>query len=296
MTGQTSLLFLPWEVVEHTLTFCSPLDVHAFALTSRHAYELVHGTASSHLWRQLFLFYPFDDPRISLRARDDPQFMRTFDWRLELQRRIMAGRLPLGTLPPHAHTHVLKYKLDTFISVLRGASPLSHGCESSHDLEWLFNMLRDSPELFETNIFISNSTSEGLFQLVAQLRSSFALSLDGGVKTNTRLRRQRSASRCMVYDLRNYHANNRWGPFVDGGKVVNWKHVEAIITVVLLNLSEIPARWRPPMGLQAARAYSAPGSLLHAQTDWAGVEGTWGRYVCFMDYQCVSFSVPHVCR
>jgi hypothetical protein len=289
MESPGNLLVLPREVVEHTLTFCSPLDVHAFALTSRHAHDLVYGPANSHLWRQLFLFYPFDDPRKSLRAQDDPQFICTFNWRLELQRRIRAARVPLGKPLTHTYTHALKYKLDTFISVIQGASPVSHDCahESSHDLEWLANVLQDSPELLEPNSF-THLTSWELSQLAAQLRSSFTLSLDGDVKMSTRLRRQRTASRCIVYDLRNYHANNRWGPFSDCGQVVNWRHVEAILIVVLLNLAEIPVRWRPPVGLHAARAYSAPGSLLRAQTDWAGVEGTWGRYVCFMDHQCVS--------
>jgi len=48
------------------------------------------------------------------------------------------------------------------------------------------------------------------------------------------------------------------------------------------------------VGLQAIRAYSAPGAA--PGLDWAGVEGTWRRYVCFMDYRdlfAFNFSGPH---
>jgi hypothetical protein len=70
--------------------------------------------------------------------------------------------------------------------------------------------------------------------------------------------------------------------------IVAYVHLEAIVNVVLLNLQELPrigawANTAPPAGLEATRAYSAPGKF--TKKDWAGVEGTWRRFVCFMDYR-----------
>jgi len=99
---------------------------------------------------------------------------------------------------------------------------------------------------------------------------------------------RRSQSRCYVYDLRNYTEEQRWGPF-NRHRKVNWAHVEALVNVVTLNLREMRFAWpwardtSPPAGLQFTRPYSAPGQC--SSIDWAGVEGTWARYVCFMDYR-----------
>ena len=69
--------------------------------------------------------------------------------------------------------------------------------------------------------------------------------------------------------------------------------IEAIIKVIQANLKDLIGLWtdtRPPVTLDAIRAYSAPGSQNRKDYDWAGVEGTWRRYVCFMDYRYVSAS------
>ncbi|KAF9023418.1 hypothetical protein BDZ89DRAFT_1136725 [Hymenopellis radicata] len=58
------------------------------------------------------------------------------------------------------------------------------------------------------------------------------------------------------------------------------------MNVVWANLSELPPRlfeFRPRVGLDAVRARSAPA--IFTDSDWAGVEGNWRRYVCFMDYR-----------
>lgn len=285
------VLAIPPELIEHILTFCHPCDVASFSLTCYFAYELVYGATGSHLWRQLFLSYPFDDPRKSLKARDDPHYVLKFNWRGELQRRVRVGAIKFSADSAKQPLR-LKYILDTFISVVQGASPVSKELENvpSHDLEWVAQILRRSQDLFYTSTFPGHPIEPQQLQQLAQLKSCFALALTGSVITNAHLAQQRAMSRCYVYDLRNYRFENSWGPFMNSGRV-NWRHVEAILNVILMNLAETSSRWRPPVGLQAARAYSAPGSLLRAQEDWAGIEGTWKRYICFMDYRCV-FSFP----
>ena len=153
----------------------------------------------------------------------------------------------------------------------------------SHDLQWLATILAG----FEPSLMSLTYTDEAVLQLLAQLRSCFALSFHH-LQPSEFLDGLRTQSRCYVYDLRNYGHENNWGPFLCGGQV-NWIHVESIIIVVLRNLVPVPHPLTPPLGLHAARMYSAPGSLACKQTDWAGIEGTWARYVCFVDYRSVSF-------
>ena len=75
--------------------------------------------------------------------------------------------------------------------------------------------------------------------------------------------------------------------------LVNWEHVEHIVNVVGLKLRETDNAWlgfykKPLFKMEALRAYSAVGSFERPEGDWAGVTGTWRRFVCFMDYRCVS--------
>lgn len=281
---------IPPEIIEHALTFCHPFDVASFSLTCRFAYYLVYHGNDSHLWRQLFLLYPFDDPRSCLKASDDLDFIPKFNWKAELQRRIKAEEIASGT---DGKAITWKFALDTFISVVQEASPLLIGreLEPSHNIDWLTRVLENSP-LFHASICPGD---EQVLQLLARLKSCFALLLEGD-KSIAQLKGQRSASRCYVYNLRNYRFGNDWGPFVEGGGV-NWRHIEAILNVILMNLSELPGLWsinQPPLGFHATRAYSAPDSLLRDHKDWAGIEGTWRRHVCFMDYRWVASCCEHL--
>jgi len=97
----------------------------------------------------------------------------------------------------------------------------------------------------------------------------------------------RTRSRCLVYDIRNYRRETHYGPFLRGGQV-NWVHAETIVNVIQMNLMELPDVWvdtRPPVGLEATRTYSVTGAVDRAPGDWACVEGTWRRFVCFLDYR-----------
>jgi hypothetical protein len=92
-----------------------------------------------------------------------------------------------------------------------------------------------------------------------------------------------------VYDLGNYRRDNDYGPFLGRGQI-NWVQAEAIVNVIQTNLMDLRDIWmdrRPPVGLEATRAYSVAGARNRLSVDWACVEGTWRRFVCFMDYRCV---------
>jgi hypothetical protein len=136
---------------------------------------------------------------------------------------------------------------------------------------------------------------------VEKLRAHLALSLDHsddvGAEVPERLRVLRKMSRAHVYDLRNYAREAHWGPFAHDGDHVNWSHVNAIVTVITMNLRDFGVHWpkefKPPtmaQGLEACRPYSAPRGLKQCPFDWAGVEGHWMRIVCFCDYRYASLS------
>ncbi|KII86383.1 hypothetical protein PLICRDRAFT_114369 [Plicaturopsis crispa FD-325 SS-3] len=268
----------PSELSEHALTFCHARDVAAFSMTCHLAHALVYSSADQFIWRELFLRYPFDDPRQAVQLHSSS---KAFDWRTELQRRIRAEFVAY-----HAEDHVAERPeaLRTFIDAIRTARPTSAENDApSETLRWVMNILRTSG-LLET------VATPPEIPLRSRLRTFLALALDDGkdCKTLARLESLRINSRCVVYDLRNYTRESLWGPFLNTLGAVHWVHVEAIMNVVSMNLSELPGVWvdtRPPIGLEATRAYSAPGMEKRRSMDWAGVEGVWRRYVSFMDYR-----------
>ncbi|KAJ6604258.1 hypothetical protein DFH09DRAFT_1122123 [Mycena vulgaris] len=280
----STLLSIPVEIVEHILLFCHPCDVIRFASTGRFGEHLVHRSADQYFWRQLFLVL-FDDPRHAVNPRRaDPS---SYDWKGELVRRMKAERAAFAT-----GTSDRGSALETFVSVVEEALPISSDYgdpPASHNLEWLENVLRNSHILDAS--FPPDEAKFG-----DRLKAYMALSLKEENKDNVEeLQVIRTRSRCFVYDLRNYHSRNHWGPYLSNRKV-NWTHMEAIVNVIETNLREQPSADipRPPVGLRAIRARSARGD--YTGVDWAGVEGTWRRYVCFMDYRdlfAFNFSDSH---
>lgn len=282
MKHRNGIQSLSPEIIEHALIHCHPRDVAAFSQTCRAARQLVYHNKDQYLWRQLFLSCPFDDPGKALQGLHG-----SFDWKGELQRRVCAEMIAHSS---RATAEELTGALETFLNVVRTASPVTQGYERvpSQSLLWVVDVLQSS-NMLHTPLFDHYNTSQNL----AHLRSYLALTLDDydndddlcGIEWMKVLR---TKSRCYVYDLSNYCRENDWGPFRKNGRV-NWVHVESIINVLLSNLAESsePSQMdiRPPCGLEATRAYSAPGATARNPKDWAGVEGTWARYVSFLDHR-----------
>ncbi|KAF8058236.1 hypothetical protein FPV67DRAFT_1524606 [Lyophyllum atratum] len=280
-SGDLTTFPLPVEVIQRVLVFCRPWDVIAFSRTCHLAYTIVFDFSDQHLWRELFLSYPFDDPRQALdiaQAGDSP----SIDWRQKTIGRLTAEWVAKSPPTPNCQT---SRALQAFISMVQDVSPMIQGrmAVGSHNLEWLERVLRQSDIL---DIEIEAPRSEGM--PYAQLRAYLALSLDERADERTRLRLEarRKRSRIYVYNVRNYGGRN-WGPFLPDD-TVDWIHMEHIINVIVMNLRELPGMWstiKPPLGLAAIRPYSAPSTGLESSLDWAGVEGTWRRYVSFMDFR-----------
>ncbi|KAK0208423.1 hypothetical protein DFS33DRAFT_1379944 [Desarmillaria ectypa] len=290
MSSPATLFVVPPEIIQHILAFCHPLDVSAFSRTCRAAHDVVYSFNDQFLWRELIIHH-FDDPRKSLRCATSSMPLR-YGWKAELQRRMMSASI---VYTRGISDDQLRFALETFISIIDDASPMSqiHDMQAvpSKGLRWLTCLLHQSHILYR-------QPPQQLQQLVARLSVYFLFSdVDEDEDYALITSGQRTESRCFAYDLRNYNMDNNWGPYFGDGSV-NWLHVQHLMTVIWANLADLPDIWknvRPPVGLEATRAFSAPA--IASQRDWAGVEGTWRRYVCFMDYRDLfSFNFSNVFR
>jgi hypothetical protein len=305
---------VPPELAERTLALCHPRDVAAFAQTCRRAHALVYQSPDQYLWRLLFLRFPFDDPRLSTPS---PQHTRTtaaavavVDWRAKLQRRVRAERIARRDGDRREFVDVVLEcireaaapRMGAGSSAGAGGSTSSTSArEPSNNLSWVTRALAlgESPWV-KAFLRLEQPESVSLRSLSSaseKLRAHLALSLDHGAGTDApeKLRDLRRVSRAHVYDLRNYARDAHWGPFNPASDCVNWTHVNAIVTVVTMNLRDFGVHWpkefRPQsmvQGLEACRPYSAAGALKRSSLDWAGVEGQWMRIVCFCDYRYAS--------
>ena len=102
-----------------------------------------------------------------------------------------------------------------------------------------------------------------------------------------------------VYDLRNYTEGTKWGPFQrDGSGNVDWEMVESIMIVLAHNLRQcrvfhhhfILPVWNVPFAGVVAHSHilkehiHRPLSASRELEDCYGIEGTWMRVVCFLDF------------
>ncbi len=279
-----AFLAIPQEVTEHILKFCHLSDVVHVAETCHDLHELICNSPDQYLWRELFLSYPFDDPRKSTARR----CAVVTDWMGELRARMQAKQAVLaGASNKHVSLH---NALGVLVSAVEFAAPCVEGKPNveSANFPWVRDILLRSPVLNDTTL-----TEPAERQLRARLRCYLGLSHeDGGtLASSTRLQLIRTASRAYVYDLRKYSRETHWGPYTacDEQLILNWEHLEHIMNVVLMNMRDLPLEqygtvWSS-WGLEATRACSAPSTPNRKAHDWAGVEGKWRRMVCFMDYR-----------
>lgn len=277
---------VPVELTHRILAFCHPLDVAAFSRTCRLAYHLV---GDEYLWRQLWHAYSFDNP-IAISQQRQLVNLSTdtpcpIHWRDEFTRRLKAELIAIKK-PARSSLKEKKDAMQTFLLLMKEASPPSAdqlGQEPvSANLQWAESILRNSRLIAPSSVVVD--TTPDINYLQAQLRSYMGDSFDW-VKSDQLMAKRRNRSRSFVYNLRNYNGGNDHGPFRPNGHV-NWVHIEHLINVILSNLRDLSSHRalpRPPSNLESIRPYTAPGA--HSLGDWAGVEGTWRRYVCFMDYR-----------
>ena len=310
----TMISSLPTELVQHVLCFCTPRTVAAFSQTCRLAFALVYDPEDQHLWQEVFLSVPFDD------LRDSPDYDPDvpIDWKTEVQHRIRASSMVTFTpedLPLSPETE--KQVFDAFKSLVKVAHsaipPFRTDPNSppvpSHNMRWLTDTLACCALFYDPK---HSTAFSGHYDHVERLLAYWGTPLRGVPTGNLH-----TQGRCFVYDLRHYTLESNWGVFravgteqLDATRAryiyeADWEHIRHCVNTVLFGIKcddgtgafAHPPNPRkllsPPMGFDSIRAYSAPGSFDRKPDDWAGVEGVWVRYVCFMDYSDLSGKPIH---
>ncbi|TRM65973.1 hypothetical protein BD626DRAFT_486382 [Schizophyllum amplum] len=281
-----SLMTIPVEVAHQALSFCAAWDIVAFARTCHLAHALALESTGQPFWRDVFCTSHFDDPRNAWRLPGDTP--TDIDWRDELQQRLSAELL--AARPKRLdNSEAYEAMLAALIRVLHDIVPLSADQPESLNVAWLDKLLK-YPGLLNDDVSRLSPAGQRLHAL---LRAYTGHVFDESTPENS-LRYRRSVSRTYAYDMRNYTRANTWAPLAPATGHVDWVHLDHIATVVVSNVRDVPFLGEdqiPPLGLQHARAYTAPGEF--SKRDWAGVEGTWRRYVCFMDYrELAAFNTP----
>lgn len=298
------ILSLPTELVRHILCFCTPKTLAAFSKTCRLAFALIYDPEDQHLWQEVFLSVPFDD------LRDSPDYDSStpIDWKTEVQHRIRAASVVAFTpedLP--LSSEMEKQAFNAFESLVKVAySAIPSFCPDpdsppvpSHNMRWLTDTLAHCALFYDPEHSTAFSSH---YDHVERLLAYWGTPLRGVPTGNLH-----TSSRCFVYDLRHYTLESNWGVYrAVGTEQLNetqaryiyeadWEHIKHCVNAVLFGikydgtgtfaLPPNPSKLLcPPMGFNSLRAYSAPGSFDRKPNDWAGVEGMWVRYVCFMDY------------
>ena len=277
-SATTMIGILPTELVQHILIFCRPKDVAAFSQTCRQSRALVYESEDQFLWRELFLAFPFDD--LAYSPNQDPELPD--DWKSELQARVRAETLvTLSYDEMRTRDHdSISNAFDTLTGVLN-----STPADGFQNLHWLTHTVTRSfvfKDYYRFPRFLSNT--QPVHQLIALSWDLWGTRMLGDGLS----KRIRNDARYFVYNLSKYSVKSNWGVFCwtgsEGGTPIftaNWEHIRYCVVVLLLHGKDFEP---PPYCLRHAVAYTAPGSHLRANDDWAGVEGMWLRDVCFLDY------------
>lgn len=280
---------LPIEVFEQILLLLDPTDVARVAQSCSTFYAHIYNQEDQHLWRELYLLQPFDDPRKSCDSLGRP--VTTIDWKTELQR-IMRARTILTSLSacrPEERCTVLRTLIDMVTHVVPSTSIDTIDPAMNH--AWVTVMLRGSTLIEHQEWELSDEER----QLRARLHTLYGLTVrDFQPET-------RKASRAYVYAMRHYKYDNDFGPFnMDGSGTVNWIHLRAIHHVMSLhvvppsdaNAADPSTFTLFPMSLPWTVSVIPEGIHLDKVRDWAGVTGRWQCSFCFCDHRELLSACP----
>lgn len=276
-SGAVRITDLPHEVLEHVLLMSDPLDVASVAQACRFFRGFVYLTDGDRFWRALYLSEPFDDPRKTVTylgsCRTD------INWREELRRIIRARTVvnDVSVCRPDERCQVLRTLLDMVTNV--PPLPFPESEPTSRNVLWVQKLLQDGAFLD------LDSQSHEERQLRARLHTWFGLTDRDGLVA------KRVNSRAFVYSQRNYRSSNSFGPYLrDGSGVVDWEYVQKLAHVFARNLIEKEEEEEVAfeicsLSLTFCQAVIPPGLDLDRESDWAGVEGLWRIFYCFIDHR-----------
>lgn len=274
---------LPPELVEQIVLELDPLDVAAFAQTCTTFYTFVYDPSEQHLWRNLYLLQPRDDPRICVDPLGNP--LPQPDW-CSLLQRITRARSIVRDFTKY-HPREIVEVLRTLLGLICNVPPASDifSSQLSLNLVWVAALLRGGDFLDKLDQHLLSPDEQ---QLHAHLHTCF------GLTTADYRRASLTRSRAFVYAMRNYKWDNDFGPFMmDGSGRVNWVHIQAIHHIMSMHV--VPPQHSTedtsqaftifPMSLPYCQSVIPPEVTLDEDEDWAGVTGLWQCSFCFCDHR-----------
>ena len=268
----------PFEVVDYILSQTDPETVSSISQTSRTLHTYIQDNIF--LWRSLFAKY-FDVPK------ECPQ---PINWRFQVQSRIRAKHIILGFFSAHVADEELENVFKILVQIIRSAPP---GRGQSKNITWLYGILTD-PALWPSCFpLISTDLQQSQpSQSHSELR---VLECDQVGWPGDRFK-----ARTFVYDMRNYHHFNLYGPFLqryspDEPLRTDYVHLAYLMNVLLNNHHEThgyDAHARMKCGFENTRSMTAPPSPV--EDDWAGVQGDWLRFVSWIgDAELEEYNVSY---
>ncbi|WWC90979.1 uncharacterized protein L201_005918 [Kwoniella dendrophila CBS 6074] len=320
---QSPLLRAPVEIIQKILIVSGGEDVQTIARAAKVCRELrsiIYENPDQALWRQIHLQH-YDDPRLA-GAFTKARSLGEIDWKRRIQDREFVRRI----FHEWSHNKVEQVNQhiglisSTLMDVYLDLPPTSESYDPSTssdslNTEILSNWIRSSlfKHMYESEYFVKpefgtptaykeklrgnqkrkrrNMIDPIISRLHCLIRSEYN-------DESSEDREWRGFIRESIYNTRNYHKKNDWGPFKEDGKV-DWNLLDAISSAMMLNAQAVidsePDAWLPaiqPMlyGVEPTRSLgfnnlTRPANLAEGEIwDWADVEGTWCGCYAFMDY------------
>ncbi|XP_006462868.1 hypothetical protein AGABI2DRAFT_207517 [Agaricus bisporus var. bisporus H97] len=314
MDSSSTFIYLPHELLVHKiLVLCDPLDVARVAVSCKRLYRIVYGDLDGDrsLWRALYLAQPLDDLRLCVNRIGIPKSHDGIDWEEELKRVIRARSIVVN---PHLckGEEELQHILSTLLDLVEFVPPaydlyqtgtamggsdeeeIDESVELAKNLVWVPVISREFLDLVERGLptgitrgqyhippksYWQNQT----IQLHSQLHTLYGL-------TRKDLTKQaRRESRAYIYDMRRYREENEFGPLVEGGRYVNWVHLEKIHHVISMHVDSVFEGMIEymiyPLSMPFTQTEEGEGEGLPEDADWAGIEGDWAVFFCFYDHR-----------
>ncbi|KAF9442675.1 hypothetical protein P691DRAFT_810247 [Macrolepiota fuliginosa MF-IS2] len=216
-------------------------------------------------WKALYLAQPLDDPRVCVNWLGDSRVSGastvegedddgdSVDWQNEVKR-IVRARSIVSDVCLCRDEKELREVLETFLGLVEWVPPLrgrdGPGSDLARNLVWVPVVLKEFLDDIVGGVPESSVESEGtsvgetqLWRVPPRVKwSSKTKQLHAHLHTLYGLtrsdlgRRTRVDSRAFVYDMRKYTAENEYGPFKAGGKLVDWVHVQQIHHAVSMHI------------------------------------------------------------
>ncbi|KAF5387357.1 hypothetical protein D9757_005749 [Collybiopsis confluens] len=287
---------LPVETIEEVILHLDPLDVSAMSSTSRFFRDLIYHAPDQHLWRELYLAQPFDDPIQCVSQNGESRRMEEeFNWKSELQAIIRARTVleDVSICRPQERVTVLRtlLRMVSWVPPLRSYDDMLNNL--SQNLLYVTALTRGGVFLDPEKLGLPVDGPE-IEQEEAQLRAQLHAII--GITPADRRHDTTIGARAFCYNLRNYNWSNEFGPFLPsnvesgGAGKVNWihiRHIHHIISTHLLELTEEGQVFEVviyPLSFPYTQIVIPEGMDLDEEEDWAGVNGLWLLSFCFVDH------------